>query len=145
MSYSARAARRSYDLLLLERANEAAARKLAAEQDQAADEERQVRAVEAEFIHAREADERLALLIQAVKAEFDRAGGHTSRFGGLKRSHVHRVVAVVNRAYELVDRLYVRHEAGDVLRGGEWQDAFAELARIRAKLSAVEAEIRRSR
>ena len=145
MSYSSRAAQRAYDVLMIERASEAQARRAAAEADQAAEEERQLRAVEQEFIYARDAEERLDLLIQATKAEFDRACGHTKRFAVPKRSTVNRVVAVVMVAYDLLDGLYVRQETRSLPRGAEWEQAFAELARVRAKLSAAEAEMRRSR
>lgn len=145
MSRRSTPAERAFLAWQIEQEGMAKARAAAAEQDRAGDEERQVRAVEAEFVHARSDAERMELLIRATKAEFDRSCGHVERFAGQRRSIVDAVVAVVTRAGDLLDRLYERRDAGGTLRGREWADAFADLARIRTRLSDAEARMRGAR
>ncbi len=143
-SYSARAAQRAYDNLVTMKANEAKARRHDAQQDAVAEAERQTRAVEAEFVRATSPAERMELLVRAARAEFDRANAHALR-RYTKRSEVNRAVRLNVRAFELVDGLYERRDSGRCLAGGEWHDAFAELAKVRSQMTAFEADLRRSR
>ena len=142
-SYSAAAARRSFEDLMRMRENEARAREDARTRAEADEEKRRVARVEAEFVAARDAEERMDLLVRAAKAEFDRACGHSRR---LTRAHSRVtstvVVCLVERAFHFLDPLYVRRDAGETLVGSEWSEAYAELATIRARASEAEARMR---
>ncbi len=139
-SYSARAAQRAYDNLRLERAAEAERRRRQAEKDRDAEVERQVRAVEQEFVGASDSAERMEMLTRAARAEFDRAAAHVHRS---RKSLASRALALMTVSYELLVRLYERRDAGLCLAGREWESAFTELAEIRARATAFEADLRR--
>ncbi len=142
-SYSAAAARRSFEALMQMRESEARARQDARQRAEVDEEKRRVARVEHEFVDASNATERMELLVRAAKAEFDRACGYSRR---LTRAHggvtSPVVVHLVERAFRFLDPLYVRRDAGGTLVGLEWHEAYAELASIRKKSSDAEARMR---